>query len=76
MNAVTNSTNSRSGEQKGDHAMNTIDPPEKPIVQQRKSGRWRRVRVLWRLALRKLFRAELVEMDSNGNPKVNPIRWL
>ena len=43
----------------------------------RTKTKWkRRVRVLFRLAVRKIVRLELVELDSNGNPKSNPIRWL
>jgi hypothetical protein len=36
----------------------------------------RRARVLFRIALRRLFRTELVATDSRGNPKSNPIRWM
>jgi len=43
----------------------------------RTKTRWKhRVRVLFRLAVRKLIRLELIEVDSHGTPKVNPIRWL
>ena len=40
-------------------------------------GGWtRRLRVLFRLAFRKLARIELVDRDSHANPKTNPIRWI
>lgn len=43
---------------------------------QAKPGFQRRIRVLFRIALRRLFRTELVATDLHGNPKPNPIRWI
>ena len=49
------------------------DRPASP----RRNSRWkRRARVLFRLAIRKLTRLELVEIGPGGNPRVNPIRWI
>lgn len=56
--------------------MNDLAYANRQILRRRASGPWRRIRVLWRLAIRRLLRVELVETDSQGNPKVNPIRWL
>ena len=56
--------------------MKALDPPP-PCARPRPGSRpWRRIRVLVRLAIRALLRAELVETDASGNPKINPIRWL
>ncbi len=36
----------------------------------------RRVRILFRIVLRRLFRTERVATDARGIPKPNPIRWI
>ncbi len=55
--------------------MNTVARRASEIAS-RKSGLRRRIRVLFRLAIRKLLRIELVKTNSSGNPKANPIRWI
>ena len=47
------------------------------LLHLRTKASWkRRMIVLFRLAVRRLSRLELVERDSHGNPKANPIRWI
>jgi hypothetical protein len=48
----------------------------KPPAQPRRSSLKRRIRISLRLAIRRLLRGEVVETDSQGNPKVNHLRWM
>jgi hypothetical protein len=68
--------NSQSTIGKGAKPMNQPDCCDRRPRLRTKTGWKRRVRVLFRLAVRKLGRLELVETDSRGNPKINWIRWM
>lgn len=41
-----------------------------------KPGFKRYVRILVRIAIRRLFRTERIATDARGIPKPNPIRWI
>lgn len=56
--------------------MKTSAPPETLSPTRRKADSGRRLRILLRLAARRLFRSESVELDARGMPKTKPIRWL
>jgi hypothetical protein len=49
---------------------------EMPLLPRRRRKFARRVRVILRLTLRKLFRDEVVETDARGRPKAVPFRWM
>jgi hypothetical protein len=43
----------------------------------RRSSEWRRrLRIFFRLTIRRLLRMECVEVDAHDNPKINHIRWI
>jgi len=56
--------------------VNEPDCCDAPLRVRKKAGWKRRLRVLFRLAIRQLVRLELVETDAHGNLKANPIRWI